>query len=368
VFSPTDVEDARTLLSTMAAALLTFTGVVFSLTLVALQMASTQYSPRVLRSFVRKPAVKAALAVFLATFIYSVTLLSHLGSVTQAHTVPRGAVALAFLLVLASVLVFLGYAHTAVRSLRVSYLLQDIADETVNPLTSLFADGAAYVKTAPPDFSGRPWTISALEPERVLMHIDLHALVAATKADESCLRLRVPVGAYVLVGEPLLDVYGPRKPNEAALRKAFSWSPARTLRLDPLYGVRQLVDIACRALSPAVNDPTTAVQALDRLEGLVARVSEAPDPTGLFCDSDRTVRVLRIEPTWDRLFALAFTEVAQFGIDQPQISRRLRSVCEDLEQRVGEARKSVVIDFVARWFVAIESDDQGLRGDRLGLG
>jgi uncharacterized membrane protein len=109
---PTNLDDARTLLATIAAALLTFTGVVFSITLVALQMSSTQYSPRVLRTFVRKPVTKLALATFIATFVYSLTLLAQVGTTTAVHTVPQGAVALAYLLVMASVLVFVVFVHS----------------------------------------------------------------------------------------------------------------------------------------------------------------------------------------------------------------------------------------------------------------
>ena len=128
---PTNLDDARTLLATIAAALLTFTGVVFSITLVALQMASTQYSPRVLRTFVRKPVTKLALATFIATFVYSLTLLARVGTTTGPHTVPQGAVGLAYLLVMASVLVFVFFVHSTVRSMRVSYVIEAVSDETL---------------------------------------------------------------------------------------------------------------------------------------------------------------------------------------------------------------------------------------------
>ena len=131
---PTDLDDARTLLATIATALLTFTGVVFSITLVALQMASTQYSPRVLRTFVRKPVTKLALSTFIATFVYALTLLARVGTTTRAHTVPQGAVAVAYLLVMASVIVFVFFVHSTVRSMRVSYVIEAVFRETSGAL------------------------------------------------------------------------------------------------------------------------------------------------------------------------------------------------------------------------------------------
>jgi uncharacterized membrane protein len=123
---PTNLDDARTLLATIATALLTFTGVVFSITLVALQMASTQYSPRVLRTFVRKPVTKLALSTFIATFVYSLTLLARVGATGKAHTVAQGAVGLAYLLVMASVIVFVVFVNSTVRSMRVTYIIDDL--------------------------------------------------------------------------------------------------------------------------------------------------------------------------------------------------------------------------------------------------
>ncbi len=142
---PTNLDDARTLLATIAAALLTFTGVVFSITLVALQMASTQYSPRVLRTFVRKPVTKLALATFIATFVYSLTLLARVGTASGAHTVPQGAVGLAYLLVMVSVIVFVFFVHSTVRSMRVTYVIEAVFRETLPSITNTFSDSASYV-------------------------------------------------------------------------------------------------------------------------------------------------------------------------------------------------------------------------------
>ena len=153
---PTNLDDARTLLATIAAALLTFTGVVFSITLVALQMSATQYSPRVLRTFVRKPVTKLALATFIATFVYSLTLLARVGTTTAVHTVPQGAVGLAYLLVLASVIIFVVFVNSTVRSMRVSYVIQAVFNETRQAILVSFVPASAYREVPDPRSSRRP--------------------------------------------------------------------------------------------------------------------------------------------------------------------------------------------------------------------
>ena len=116
----------------------------------------------------------------------------------------------------------------------------------------------------------------------------------------------------------------------------------RTLYQDPCYGVRQLVDIAIRALSPAINDPTTAVQALDRLHGIVRAIADRPDPSGFYVDSSGECRLIVPVPGWDLVFGLAFTEIGLYGAGAPQISRKLMAIFDDLSASVSSGRDAVI--------------------------
>ena len=341
---PTNLDDARTLLATIAAALLTFTGVVFSITLVALQMSSTQYSPRVLRTFVRKPVTKLALATFIATFVYSLTLLSRIGTTTAAHTVPQGAVGLAYLLVMCSVLVFVVFVHSTVRSMRVSYVIQAVFNETLPAMHAMFEPASAYRTTWPRRTSMRrrassPSTVA----DAVIDGVDAHRLAELARRHGCVLRLCVPVGTYMVRGSDRFEVHGGTVPgDQRSVLRALDCSAVRTLYQDPCYGVRQLVDIAIRAVSPAINDPTTAVQSLDRLYGILRAIADRPDPSGVHLDAAGSVRLVVPVPGWGRVFDLAFTEISLYGAGDPQISRKLTAIFDDLASYVPPERRAAI--------------------------
>lgn len=356
---PTNLDDARTLLATIATALLTFTGVVFSITLVALQMSSTQYSPRVLRTFVRKPVTKLALSTFIATFVYSLTLLARVGTTTGAHTVPQGAVGLAYLLVMASVLVFVVFVHSTVRSMRVTYVIQAVFNETLDAIEAMFVPVDAYHEAAEPALEPAPRHVPFDRADAVIDGVDTHRLTEIARQHGCVLRLCVPVGTYMVRGSDFLEVHGGTTsapaPTTAQLVGALDCFAVRSLYQDPCYGVRQLVDIAIRAVSAAINDPTTAVQTLDRLHGILRAIADRPDPSGVSLDPAGVARLLVPVPDWVRVFDLAFTEIALYGAGDPQISRKLMSIFDDLSSCVTADR-----------LAAIESRRQWLRNEVAG--
>jgi uncharacterized membrane protein len=360
-------------LATIATALLTFTGVVFSITLVALQMAGTQYSPRVLRTFVRKPVTKLALSTFIATFVYSLTLLARVGATGKAHTVAQGAVGLAYLLVMASVIVFVVFVHSTVRSMRVTYIIEAVFRETLSAARTSFAEASAYREAELEE--GQPITARIVfdRPDAALDGIDAHRLVELASVHSCVLYLRVPVGTYMRRGEEVIEVLGGTSPEPAEVLKALNCSPARTLYQDPSYGIRQLVDIAIRALSPAVNDPTTAVQSLDRLHGVLRAVAGRPDPSGCYLDPLGAVRLVGPVAGWDRLVDLAFTEIGLYGSGSPQVTRKLFAIFDDLDRCVPPERRAS-LDALRGWLrdeVARRlrlPGDRALVADPLGLG
>ncbi len=211
--------------------------------------------------------------------------------------------------------------------------------------------------------------------DRVLAGLDVARLVRLATAHDCVLVLRVAVGTYVIRGTPFVEIHGSSQPELRQILACMDLTAVRMVNQDPGYGIRMLVDIAIRALSAAVNDPTTAVQAIDRVAGLLSSVSARPDPTGAHFDDKGQLRVERPVLTWSRLVDLALTEIEYYGASSPQVTRRLMAVYEELETRVGpERRDSIVahrrqlIEQVHRLVPEIESRDAYLRPDPVGLG
>jgi uncharacterized membrane protein len=174
-------------------------------------------------------------------------------------------------------------------------------------------------------------------------------------------------------GADLMEVHGGTAPGTAQLLGALDCFAVRSLYQDPCYGVRQLVDIAIRAVSAAINDPTTAVQTLDRLHGILRAITDRPDPSGVSLDVAGAPRLVVPVPDWNRVFDLAFTEISLYGAGDPQISRKLISIFDDLSSCVTPDRRAA-IDSRRLWLrneVAGRHSlnvDEVLTADPLGLG
>jgi uncharacterized membrane protein len=170
---------------------------------------------------------------------------------------------------------------------------------------------------------------------------DLHGLVELCRQQECWLELTVGVGEYLAHGTPVALVHGGDL-RDRDVTRFFLIRGERTFVQDPAFGFRQLVDVAIRALSPAVNDPTTGVQAIDRLSDLLAITGNRLDPTGLRVDSSGTVRVKRKLRNFDGLLVLSLTEVIRYGADAPQVARRLYAMLDELEATLPAERQAAI--------------------------
>jgi uncharacterized membrane protein len=174
----------------------------------------------------------------------------------------------------------------------------------------------------------------------------------------------------------MLQVFGSRTPiDERKLRGCVYFGTGRTFEQDPKYAIRLLVDIAIRALSPAVNDPTTAVQALDQIEDLLLRLGQRHLEIGKFCDSDGELRLLVPFPAWDDIVLLAFGEICFCGATSVQVMRRMNALVSDLIRAVPEERRPALRSWdtrlkatISRSFRDAEEKSDASREDRQGLG
>lgn len=225
--------------------------------------------------------------------------------------------------------------------MRVQYLLETIATESRRAIEENFPPASAYVEVEPPSPDPSPRRLCYTGTAGVVTAMDLAGLVELCRQNECWLELAVGVGEYLAHGTPVALVHGGDL-RDREVTRFFLIRGERTFVQDPAFGFRQLVDVAIRALSPAVNDPTTGVQAIDRISDLLAVTGSRLDPTGLRIDSSGTVRVKRKLRNFDALLVLALTEVIRYGADAPQVVRRLHGMLDELESTLPAERQAAI--------------------------
>lgn len=336
---------ARDLLSAIAGSLISVTGLVFSLTVVALQLSSSQYSPRLLQTFVTDRAVQVTLAQLVMTFVYALTVLrtvrTESGTEDDTAFVPRLSITVAYLLTLGSVVALVFFLGHLARALRVETMLRDVHDEASRTIgRQLGDDGAGPGAGAPREpLPFRPVGRALLVPARgsgFLIEVDEQQAAAAAREVGVTIRLVARTGDAVVAGTPVAcawpDTPGGSVDTEAladALHPAIRLGYERSADRDVAYGLRKVVDIVVRALSPGTNDPTTAVHGLSHVSALLGELAARPAVERRIDDRDGVLRVLL--PAWDLplLLQVALEEPLICAEGQPAVLRRLASLLRE---------------------------------------
>ena len=339
-------DSARAILGTIATSMLSFLALVFTLTVVALQLAS-DFSPRLLRNFLTSRSSKLALALFVATFTYAVLVLREV----SAENVPELSVTVAIVLVILSALAFVYYVSTIAQSLRVANIIETAGATTRREIEAeLNADGTPGEEEAARD---RGWlVIEGVEPSQVIpwegepgvvTAINLDGMRALADRAGATLELRLQVGDFLPGGAPAVAVYGTETGISAGeVCHLVATATERSIHQDAGFGLRQLVDIAARALSPGINDPTTAVQSLDQIHDALLRLGGRELYSGVLRDAGGAVRVLVPVHSWRDFVHLAIDEIRIYGEGSMQVSRRLHQLLTDLRDRLPAPRRSAV--------------------------
>lgn len=321
------VDSARSVLSTIAGATITVAGIVFSVTVVSVQLASSQFSPRVLRGFLRDRFSQVVIGVVVGTFTYALLLLTQ----TRASGIADGEPAVtrnlgltvAVVLAATAILAIVAFIDHSARSMQVGEIIARVTQETRDRIESLFPPpgeredivltdmarphGDAHVVPAPRD----GW-VQQLDSEGVL-----RALPPGASA-----RLDVRIGTFVTAGAPLVTVWPPPDDPDGLhdrLPGAFGFGRGRTMQQDVLFGIRQLVDIALRALSPGINDPTTAHDVLVSLGAVVGDVLTRDLPSRVERGPDDRVLYRPHDPTHADFVHRAFDQIRIAAAPQPGV-------------------------------------------------
>ncbi|WP_225413933.1 DUF2254 domain-containing protein [Stigmatella hybrida] len=329
-------EGARSVLSAVVSSMLTLAGLVFSVTILVLQLASNQFSPRALRTFLRDHPSQLALGIFVGTFVYALLGLRIVRGTSEGieRHVPSLSVWLAVVLSVLSVGAFIYYIHHVSQSIRAVVILTRIGQETRSTLEQVYPEGLGEdaEEALPEKPEGIPsLLIPAANTSGVLVAVDEEQLLSCTREARVTLALVPMVGDFIPPQGVLFEVWGDATAlNVKRLFEALTFGPERTLQQDTAFGFRQLVDIAERALSPGINDPTTAVQAIDQLHDLLRRMVRQRFPSTARKDETGALRLICPRPGWNAYVRLALDEVRQYGKGSIQVTRRLRFLLEDL--------------------------------------
>jgi uncharacterized membrane protein len=336
-------EGARGVLSAIAGSLITVTATVFSVTIVALQLASSQFTPRVLGSFVADRVNQAVLGIFIGTFTYTLLVLRTIHSEAQDRVafVPHVGVTLALVLLLLSIGALNVFIDHAAQSIRASVILQRETTRTLARIEELFpahvgepADGREAPRRVL-DVSGTPVRVAATE-SGYLQSVHAAALWRLDVGDAGApiiVRMELHLGEFAFPGKVLASVWPPSRADAAvcdAVRAAFVLGPERTHEQDVEFGLVALSDIAVKALSPGINDPTTALQCIDRLTEIVAELGRRSIPDDARTGGNGRVVLLARDTSYERALAIAFDQVRHYGADNPVVASRLLTALREL--------------------------------------
>ncbi|RAL30840.1 DUF2254 domain-containing protein [Rhodococcus sp. AQ5-07] len=333
-----DAGAARTLLAAIASSLITVTALTFSLTVVTLQLASSQFSPRLLRTFTSDIFVQTTLAIFLSTFTFALTVLRAVRSGDQGGAfVPQISVTVAFALSIASVLALVLFLAHLARQIRVETLLRDVHEEiiaTVRLATNPLEDA----RPQPTILTPPPHALQITAPSSgFLTSIDEAELRAAAIQADGYLIIDCHPGSSLIEGVPIGAAWtAADRPDEAldrlqhAVRKSIKVGYERTAAQDIGYGLRQLSDVVNKAVSPGINDPTTAVHALGHISAILCQLANRDLRSIVLRGDDDEVRVVLHRPSFAEMVDVAVTQPRRYGASDPQVMERLFRLLEEL--------------------------------------
>ncbi|MEO8049142.1 MAG: DUF2254 domain-containing protein [Acidobacteriota bacterium] len=342
---------SRGLLAAIAGSMITVAGVVFSITLVALSLASSQYTSRVLRNFMRDRINQVVLGVFVGIFAYCLVVLRTIRGGDEGAFVPALAVLAGLLLGFVGIAFLVFFIHHISTSIQASQIIAAVSDETLHAVDTLFpkcvgreADDDIETESGPVEHTWH--TVCSLQTGYI-QHINTAELLAFAQECGTVIRMERCIGEFVIEGTPVISILGTNRPDEQDSRRLGSVSTVgrqRTIEQDAAFGIRQLVDVALKALSPGINDTTTAVMCIDYLTAILIRLADRRIESR-YRSEDGELRVLTRGPTFAGLVAESFDQIRQNAAGNVAVLCRLLWSLETLADRTSTVlQRGVLLD------------------------
>lgn len=330
---------SRGMLATVAGSMITVAGVVFSITLVALSLASSQYTSRVLRNFMTDRTNQTVLGVFVGIFAYCLVVLRTIREGETTEFVPSLAVLGGVVLAFVGIGFFIYFIHHIATLIQASHILARIAAETIGRVDHLFPEGVGDEGEREADLNAasagpeRTWKPVPASRTGYIQHVDCEALLAIARKCKGVIRMEHPIGDFVIEGMPIASVLAVATSDAEivdGLGAAYAINQQRTTDQDAAYGIRQIVDVALKALSPGINDTTTAFMSLDYLTAILVRLGGRSIESPWRYDNGE-LRVITRGTTFAGLVELSLDQIRQNAAGNVAVLARLLGTLELLE-------------------------------------
>jgi uncharacterized membrane protein len=366
---------ARGLLTAVASSMITVAGVVFSITIVALALTSSQYTSRVLRNFMRDRVNQVVLGVFVGIFAYCLVVLRVIRGGDEGAFVPSLAVLGGLILAFVGIAYLVYFIHYISLSIQASRIIATAAHETIAAVDHLFpqeldedADEDADGDLAMP-LAEQHWSAAPAQKTGYVESIDGDALLRWAQEHGAILRMERGIGEFVIEGTPLISVAGSNRPDDetrAELNALYVIGRHRTVDQDASFGIRQLVDIALKALSPGINDTTTAVMCVDYLGAILVRLASRQFPASHRLDQGE-LRVIIRGPSFPSLLDEAFDQIRQNAAGNVAVLTRLLQALETIAGQTANLRRRQALRQQAELIAAVAERTIASPHDRGGV-
>ena len=354
-------EGARGMMSTIAGSMMTVVGVTFSMVLMVLAMASSQYTSRILRNFIRSQVTQVVLGIFAGIFTYCLIVLRTIRSGDEGAFVPNLAVSFGFVLALGGVVALIFFIHHIAASIQASSIIAAVAQETIGSIDRLFplnlgqgpADDDDEQPLCPP--VERRWQAVMAGESGYIQSVNNAAILRLARVGKTIVWMNHGIGEFVVQNTTLASLALEEPPDQAtidALQATFTISRHRTVDQDAAFGIRQIVDIALKALSPGINDTTTAVMCVDYLTAILARIAPRQIPSSLRYE-DGELRVIAKGPSFESLLAESFDQIRSNAQGNVAIMLRMLGAVQTLASLTICPRRRRLLGEQVQWIAEL---------------
>ncbi len=357
----TGAAGARGMLSTIAGSMMTVVGVTFSMILVTLALASSQYTSRILRNFIRDRVTQVVLGVFVGIFTYCLIVLRTIRGGSESGFIPSLAVTFAVVLAIGGISVLIFFIHHIASSIQASTIIASVAAETIVAVDRLFPEklGQGQLdgddEAEPPPLLGRSWQAVLAPGNGYIQSVDMAALLRLTREHNTIVRMERGIGEFVVHDTVLASLVLEDRPEEgiiATVQAAYSIERHRTVKQDSAFGIRQIVDIALRALSPGINDTTTAVMCVDYLTAILARLASRSIPSARRFEEGE-LRIITIGPSFASLVDDSFDQIRASASGNVAIMLRMLGALHTIGSLAASAGRRRVLREQLQWIAEL---------------